>query len=152
MISTIKIGSKQYSVSLGERFRVEKQDEKKGSLWTGAQVLALLSKEGELIVGKPFLETARVKARVLSHGKAKKVLILKKKRRKGYRRTQGHRQMYTELLIEALSDEKGQWYEWSPQKPRAKKAGAKKPQAKKAAAEKTKTVKKSNMKTSGKKA
>ena len=156
MISTIQIGSKQYNVSLGSRLRVEKLNEKKGALWTKGRVLAVLSDQGELTVGEPFIDKAKVKARVVSIGKAKKILVLKKKRRKGYRRTQGHRQMFTELFIEALSDAGGRWHEW--EKPKAKKPQEKKakasasPKTKKSAAAKPAAEKTTNKKRLQKKA
>lgn len=136
MLSTCIIGSKQYLVSLGSTFRVEKLDVKKGESWEGTQVLFVQNENGDLTVGQPLVEKAGVKAKVLRHGKDKKILIVKKKRRKGYRRTQGHRQDFTEILIEALADEKGTWHTYKPVKREAKakkktatpvkKAGAKK--------------------------
>jgi len=116
MISTILIGNKQFSVRPGSRLRVEKLNIKKGDLWLGKEVLAIQKDDEEAVFGEPFINKAQVKARVVRHGKAKKVLILKKNRRKGYRRTSGHRQLFTEIYIEALSDSAGQWITKTPQK------------------------------------
>ena len=109
MISTILVSGKQFTVRLGSRLRVEKLPLKKGDFWLGKEVLAVQKDSGEMIFGEPFVSKAQVKARIVRHGKAKKVLILKKNRRKGYRRTLGHRQSFTEIHIEALSDSTGQW-------------------------------------------
>ena len=111
MNSIFQIGSKQYNVTLGSRIRVEKLNAQKGDFWTSKEVLFVQDDKGALAIGEPFVSQAQVKARVVRHGKAKKILVLKKKRRKGYRRTQGHRQLFTELVIEALSDQTGKWVE-----------------------------------------
>ena len=116
MISTILVGNKQFNVRLGSRLRVEKLDLKQGDLWLGKEVLAIQKDSGEAVFGEPFVSKAQVKARIVRHGKAKKVLILKKHRRKGYRRTLGHRQSFTEIHIEALSDSTGQWTSKSTKK------------------------------------
>jgi len=116
MISTILIGNKQFSVRPGSRLRVEKLDIKRGDLWLGKEVLAIQKDNGEAIFGEPFIDKAQVKARVVKHGKSRKVLIIKKNRRKGYRRTLGHRQLFTEIHIEALSDSTGQWITTPPKK------------------------------------
>ena len=131
MLSTVVIGSKQYSVALGDRLRVEKLDQKKGSLWVGKKVLAVMDDKKNLTVGDPLVNKAQVKALVVGHGKAKKVLVLKKKRRKGYRRTQGHRQIFTELFITALSSADGKWHEYKrPQSKKIKKTLTKKSSSK----------------------
>ena len=109
MISTILVGGKQFAVRLGSRLRVEKLPLKQGDFWLGKEVLAIQKDSGEVVFGEPFISKAQVKARIVRHGKAKKFLILKKNRRKGYRRTLGHRQPFTEIHIEALSDSTGQW-------------------------------------------
>ena len=61
-----------------------------------------VAREGEVWVGTPFLKGKRVKAKVVAHGKEDKVIVFKKKRRKGYKKKQGHRQQYTKLLIESI--------------------------------------------------
>ena len=150
MISTILVGGKQFAVRLGSRLRVEKLDLKQGDTWLGKEVLAIQKEGDDTVFGEPFVDKAQVKARIVRHGKAKKVLILKKNRRKGYRRTLGHRQSFTELHIEALSDSAGQWVTKSPQKASAEK----KPKVKKAESQKklqnskTKTIKKAPASTS----
>lgn len=140
MISTILVGNKQFSVRLGSRLRVEKLKVNQGDLWLGKEVLAIQKDNEEAVFGEPFINKAQVKARVIKHGKAKKVLILKKNRRKGYRRTLGHRQPFTEIYIEALSDSTGQWITKTAKKSTSTKA-KEKPQ-KKLQKSKTTTIKK----------
>ena len=113
MFSILKMGSKQYNISLGSRIRVEKLNVMQGSTWSSKEVLAFQDDKGAFTFGTPLVSKAEVRARVVCHGKTKKVLILKKKRRKGYRRTQGHRQNFTELFIEALANPQGKWHEVS---------------------------------------
>ncbi len=143
MISTVLIGNKQFSVRLGSRLRVEKLQLNKGDLWLGKTVLAVQMDNGEAVFGEPFVKKAQVKARVVRHGKAKKVLILKKNRRKGYRRTLGHRQLFTEICVEALSNPQGQWtVKQTPKKKEKIKAKAKEKPQKKLQKGKTANIKK----------
>ncbi len=109
MTSIVCIGNKQFSVQLGSRLRVDKLPLEKGETWVGNQILAIQNTDGSFLFGTPYLEKAQIKAKIVRHGRAKKILIIKKKRRKGYRKTQGHRQYFTELHVEALSNIKGQW-------------------------------------------
>ena len=108
MYAIIQNGAHQYKVQAGAFLRVEKQKEAPGQLLTHDKVLAVSNKEGVLTFGEPYVEGAQVHFRVIRHGKSKKKLVFKKKRRKGYRRTQGHRQEFTEIYIETLSDSTGQ--------------------------------------------
>jgi large subunit ribosomal protein L21 len=92
----IKTGGKQFAVEGGETIRVPRIAEKEGKK---VDITALLVGEGkDAKVGGD----ATVKATVVSHGKADKIIVFKKKRRKQYKRTQGHRQGYTEIKIEKL--------------------------------------------------
>ena len=63
----------------------------------------LIEKDGEVTLGSPFIEGAKVTAKILRHGKEDKVTIIKMKRRKDYRKKQGHRQNYSEIQIEQIS-------------------------------------------------
>jgi large subunit ribosomal protein L21 len=99
--AVISTGGKQHKVAVGDRIRVEKLEAEVGAKITFDQVLALQT-DGGLQVGRPVLKGARVVGRVLEQDKAKKVLIFKKKRRKQYRRTRGHRQPYTAVVVEEI--------------------------------------------------
>lgn len=99
--AVIKTGGKQQKVAVGDQIRVEKVEAGVGDKVTFDQVLALQTGDG-LKVGTPVLKGARVVGRVLAHDKAKKVLIFKKKKRKQYRRTRGHRQTFTAVVVEEI--------------------------------------------------
>jgi large subunit ribosomal protein L21 len=94
----IRTGGKQYRVAAGDVIRVEKLDGAPGSEVHFTEVL-MTAAEGALRLGTPLVAGARVTAEVLQQGKAKKVLIFKKKRRKNYRRRQGHRQQFTAVRV-----------------------------------------------------
>ncbi len=98
MYAVIKTGGKQYKVTQGEILRVEKLDADIGSEIEIPEVLMIVD-GGSVSVGKPVLENVAVKAKVLDHGLGKKVIVFKKKRRKGYKVKRGHRQPYTTLEI-----------------------------------------------------
>lgn len=92
----------QYTVKPGERVRIDLRDGAPGDKVVFDQVL-LLGGEGGTTVGVPSVAGARVEATVVRHGKEKKVIVFKKRRRKGYRRKQGHRQGFTEVRIDTVS-------------------------------------------------
>lgn len=101
MYAVIKTGGKQYRVTEGDTLRVEKLLGEKGTSIELNDVLAI--GEGEnMRVGTPVVEGAKVIAEIIGQGKAKKVLIFKKKRRKGYAKKQGHRQSFTSLKIQEI--------------------------------------------------
>lgn len=101
MYAVIKTGGKQYRVSAGDKLKIELLPQPVGTEVVLDQVLAVA--EGEKIsLGAPMLAGASVKATVLSHGKGDKVRIFKMRRRKHYRKTQGHRQSYTEIRIDGI--------------------------------------------------
>ena len=96
--AVVKDGGKQYRVSVGDLIRVERRPEEIGVQLTLAPVLAI--QEGEdLLLDPARLAAAKVLAEVVRQGKNRKILVFKKKRRKAYRRTAGHRQTFTELKI-----------------------------------------------------
>jgi large subunit ribosomal protein L21 len=98
----IRTGGKQYQVSLGSLVRVEKIAGNVGDTVELKDVLVVF--DGDTInIGQPTVEGAVVAARIVEQGKAKKVLVFKKKRRKGYRVKRGHRQMFTALEISGIS-------------------------------------------------
>jgi large subunit ribosomal protein L21 len=94
-------GGKQIQVSPGEQIRVEKLEADVGSKVEFAKIL-VLNQDGEVELGRPYVEGARVTGTVLEQGRARKVLVFKKKRRKQYRRTRGHRQSFTSVRIESI--------------------------------------------------
>jgi large subunit ribosomal protein L21 len=102
MYAVIKTGGKQYRVMQGEYLRVEKLDADVDSTIEFDQVL--LVGEGENVtVGAPIVDGAKVSAKVLSHGRGKKVRIVKFRRRKHHMKQQGHRQYYTEIEITGIA-------------------------------------------------
>lgn len=102
--AVVAAGGKQFLVQEGNKLRVSKMEAEAGSSVTMSDVL-LVGTEGnsDLKVGAPSVEGASVKFKVLRHARAKKVIIFKKKRRKGYTKKQGHRQDFTEVLVESIS-------------------------------------------------
>ncbi len=102
MYAVIKTGGKQHKVAEGEILKVEKLKASVGEPFDITDVL-LIEKDGEVTLGSPFIEGAKVTAKILRHGKEDKVTIIKMKRRKDYRKKQGHRQNYSEIQIEQIS-------------------------------------------------
>ena len=99
--AVIKTGGKQYRVSPGDLLTVEKLAGEPGADVTFTEVLAA-TLGGSLKVGTPVLSGARVTATELRQGRGKKILVFKKKRRKNYRRRQGHRQYLTTLRVTGI--------------------------------------------------
>ncbi|KAB3535903.1 50S ribosomal protein L21 [Alkaliphilus pronyensis] len=102
MYAIVETGGKQYRVQEGDAIFVEKLNASEGDVVTLDTVLAL-SKEGKLTFGSPVVEGASVQAKVDTQGKAKKIIVFKYKRKKDYRRKQGHRQPFTKLIIEKIN-------------------------------------------------
>ena len=102
MYAVIKTGGKQYKVVAGEKIKVESLDVEVGVEVTIDQVLAVGNGD-TLQIGAPLIAGATVSAKVISHGKHDKVRIFKLRRRKHYKKSQGHRQNYTELEISAVN-------------------------------------------------
>lgn len=98
MYAVIQTGGKQYRVQEGDQIAIEKLEAKVGDKVSLADVLAIQT-DKELVVGKPKVDKASVEAEVVAQGKDRKVVVFKKKRRKGYKRTQGHRQLQTTVKI-----------------------------------------------------
>ncbi|ETF01008.1 50S ribosomal protein L21 [Advenella sp. S44] len=102
MYAVIKTGGKQYRVAEGQKLKVEQIPADIGQEISLDQVLSV--GEGETLkVGAPLVAGAVVKAKVLAHGRHDKVKIFKMRRRKHYQRHQGHRQNYTQIVIEAIT-------------------------------------------------
>lgn len=99
--AVIRTGGKQYRVSPGDIIHVEKLDGEPGTELAFTDVL-MAAAAGGLSIGTPTLAGARVTAQILRQSRAKKILIFKKKRRKNYRRRQGHRQYLTTVQVKAI--------------------------------------------------
>ena len=98
MYAVIKTGGKQYKVSAGEKLKIESIPAEVGSQIELDQVL-LVADGDKVTTGTPLVSGAVVKATVVSHGRGEKISIFKLRRRKHYRKSQGHRQNYTEIEI-----------------------------------------------------
>ena len=99
--AVVKTGGKQYRVAEGELVDVERLGGDVGATVTLDQVLLVSGNDDdrEARIGTPVVEQAQVTAEIVDQGRAKKIVVFKKKRRKGYKRKQGHRQMQTTLKI-----------------------------------------------------
>ncbi len=102
MYAVFRTGGKQFRAEPGARIRVPALEAEPGQSVTFDEVLIADVGDG-VSVGAPVIEGATVTAEVLSHGKDKKIIVFKRKRRKGYRRKQGHRQKFTEIRIDQVS-------------------------------------------------
>jgi len=102
MFAVIKTGGKQYRVVSGDQLKVEKLAGEVGSEIVLDQVLAV-GQGADVALGTPLVPGASVRATVVSHGRHDKVMIFKMRRRKHYKKSQGHRQNYTEIRIEGIT-------------------------------------------------
>jgi large subunit ribosomal protein L21 len=102
MYAVIQTGGKQYRVAEGDTLRIEKIPADEGATVELDKVLMVA--DGDAVrVGQPYLDGGKVTATVKSHGRAKKVTIIKFRRRKHHMKHQGHRQWFTELTITGIS-------------------------------------------------
>jgi len=101
MYAVIKTGGKQYQVEEGDILRVELLDVEPKKTFSFDQVL-FIDNSGDVAIGRPTVAGASVEAEVIRHARAKKVIIFKSRRMKTYRRTQGHRQDFTEVRIKGI--------------------------------------------------
>jgi large subunit ribosomal protein L21 len=101
MYAVVKTGGKQYTVAPGDEVRFEKLSGQAGDTVTFDNIL-LTSDENGVSVGNPTLGEYKVTGKILRHGRDKKVLVFKYKRRKGYRRKNGHRQAFSLVKIEDI--------------------------------------------------
>lgn len=102
MYAVIRTGSKQYKVEEGQVIRVEKLEGEAGAK-IDIEGILLVGGNGSPKIGTPIVAGACVAAEILKQAKAKKVLVFKKKRRKGYQKSYGHRQLYTEIKITKIN-------------------------------------------------
>ena len=140
MNAIVEISGKQFKVEKDSKLFVHRLEGKEGSKVTFDNVL-LLDNGSKITVGTPTVKGASIQAKILQHVKDNKVIVFKKKRRKGYKVKNGHRQALTEILIEKVNEKSAAKIadvKTAEIKPVAKKADTKKPAAKKSAAKSTK--------------
>ena len=101
MYAVIKTGGKQFKVTEGDTLKIEKLPTEVGKSFSLNSVLTLVDGD-KVTIGKPMIKGASINATVVSHGKGDKVKIFKMNRRKGYRKSQGHRQSFTEIKINKI--------------------------------------------------
>ena len=101
MYAIVETGGKQQRAVPGETLKVERIAAEVGETVRLDRVM-LVSRDGQVSLGKPYVNGASVSATVIAQDRGPKVLVFKKKKRKGYRRTKGHRQSYTSLRVEAI--------------------------------------------------
>ena len=101
MYAIIKTGGKQYRVSEGDVITIEKLDVAAEGTVSSDEVVTVV-KDGDVKVGTPLVDGAKVTGTVLEHGRAKKILVFKYKAKSNYRRRQGHRQPFTKVRIEKI--------------------------------------------------
>ncbi len=102
MYAIVETGGKQYRVTPGDVLKVELLQTGEGEKVSFDKVL-LVADDNGITVGEPFVTGATVEATVTEHGKAAKILVLKYKSKKNYRRLRGHRQRYTEIKIDSIN-------------------------------------------------
>ena len=101
MYAIIESCGKQYKVAEGDVVFFEKLDAEEGKKVTFDKVV-LVSEDGKVQVGNPYVKSVKVEGKVVSHGKGKKIIVFKMKAKKNYRRKQGHRQPYTKVEITSI--------------------------------------------------
>ncbi len=101
MYAIIESCGKQYKVAEGDVVFFEKLDAEEGKKVTFDKII-LVSEEGKVQVGSPYVKGVKVEGKVVSHGKGKKIIVFKMKAKKNYRRKQGHRQPYTKVEITSI--------------------------------------------------
>ncbi len=151
MFAIISADGRQYRVAEGDIIRFDRIKAEPGDLFETGQVLAIAEKDNNLKIGSPIVEGAKVEGTVLQHGKDKKIIVFKRKRRKTYRRKYGHRQDHTMVKIDKISA-KATAAKKTVQKKTVKKNGeAPKTSAKKNTAKKTEPKKPADKKSGTKK-
>jgi large subunit ribosomal protein L21 len=99
--AVIVSGGKQHRVKVGQRLKLEKLAVEAGQTVELDKVL-MVANGDQIQLGAPYLENSKVSAMVVSHGRGDKITIIKMRRRKNYRRKQGHRQAFTEIEVTAI--------------------------------------------------
>ena len=153
MFAIIRADGRQYRVAKGDIIRFDRMKAEPGDSFETSQVLAIAEEDNKLKIGSPVVEGAKVEGTVLQHGKDKKIIVFKRKRRKTYRRKYGHRQDHTLVKIDKISakapaakkaiqkkvvEETAEATKTSAKKTKTKTTVTKKPAAKKSVTKKTK--------------
>ena len=102
MYAIVEVAGQQFKAEAGKRLYVHRLNAEQGSVVSFEKVL-LVDNDGAVTVGAPTVSGAKVSAEVLSHPRGEKVIVFHKKRRKGYRKRNGHRQDFTEVLIKEIA-------------------------------------------------
>jgi large subunit ribosomal protein L21 len=102
MYAIVEIAGQQFKVAKDQKIFVHRLSGIEGSEVNFDKVL-LIDSDGTISVGEPAVQNASVNAKILTHIKGNKVLVFKKKRRKGYRKLNGHRQLFTQILIQSIN-------------------------------------------------
>ena len=102
MFAVFQTGGKHFRAEPGAHLRIPSLDIEPGGSVTFDQVLLASDDADDVKVGTPIVDGALVKAEVIRHGRSKKIIVFKRKRRKGYRKKQGHRQDFTEIRVEEI--------------------------------------------------
>jgi large subunit ribosomal protein L21 len=102
LFAVLETGGKQHKVQPGGVLRVEKLEAAKGDQITLDRILAV-GDDSQMVIGTPYIEGAQIIAQVLQQGKAKKIIVFKYKAKKNYRRKNGHRQFFTEIMVKEIA-------------------------------------------------
>ena len=137
MFAIISADGKQYRVAKGDVIRFDRMKAEPGDSFETNQVLAIAEEGNKLKIGSPVVQGAKVEGTILEHGKDKKIIVFKRKRRKNYRRKYGHRQDHTLVKIDKISAMVPAAKKTVQKKVVEETAEATKPSAKKTAAKKT---------------
>ncbi len=141
MYAIVEIAGQQFKVEKDQRLFVHRLEEKEGAKVQFDDVL-LISDNGKVTVGAPAISGAQVTAKILNHMKGDKVIVFKKKRRKGYKKKNGHRQYLSEVQVESIVASGAKRSATKKEEPKAKAEATKKVESPKAEAPKKKAPKK----------
>ena len=144
MFAIFRKNGKQYHVNEGDTIRLDKIKSEPGSVFETNEILAISEKKGDFVFGAPILKDAKIIGKILSHGKDKKVIVFKRKRRKTYRRKYGHRQTHTLVKIETINSKASSIKNTKSDSTMTKKDETKKSQSKRALTASTSTKKTTN--------
>ena len=131
MFAIFRKDGKQFRVTKGDTIRLDRIKSEPGSVFETDEVLAISEKKGELKFGEPIVKNAKVIGKIIRHGKDKKIVVFKRKRRKTYRRKYGHRQLHTMVQIEEITSKSKSEKNIKTEKVLPKKETTKKTQQKK---------------------